>query len=1658
TENPSALDEMVPLTEDLGEDDETQFDETLDGADLESEVIPLSELDNARVDAAAFDASLPEVVNPAQAGEAFGDQLDSQEAAPVPLVKTHDPASVRMQVEMPGKAPQVSFTPPVVAMERWVPRGNEDAWRDVATAIVAEAAHVDAAGRASLLIEAGHVHHRRLGDLVGAEALYRDAESSGLNSVEVYRSLADVALADGRAADAAQALEGAVSVAPDADKGELLREAALIVRGFDQANALTLAQQAADINGDDYAAWSLVRDLLAIDDSATDERIVALEKLGSLSDGWSAAEMHLEAATLLRSKGRVDDAKLQLQLGLEAAPEHGASFLELEGVLVEASDHEGLAGLYTAEAERGDQLDCGWWRLVAARSYQRCDRHDEADTAFGLAVDSGYLLAERERQAAGMKAQNWQVVCDSLEREAASATGDAKAYALYRRGWLLERELHNPDDALVSYQAAVLADPMAAPAADAVGRLLAASGQRGELTALWALRLENAEESAKSAMHFRMAEIAESADDSDTAEHHFAAALDAASEGVAWAAADGLARVLHRKEDWVGLGNLYASRAARCDDVQRKTALLYRAATAGPLNSSEDGAQRLQEVLKLNPLHIGALFAEGIRLEAAGDWEALAKTLDTAADAAEAPIRQAGLRYRAARVRIERGLDTNAARITLQVAVDTDPSFLPALWALRNASIDAEPAAQRSLYLTQASGASNDAEAAWSYYAASLLAEPHNAKSDLRAILDVQADHPGALAAMELMALMERDRSTLADLWDSALVGPGDARQARRALSLAALMRDLGRADDAKQALALLVKIDSDNKPSRAASRVAESIGAWDLAASLLEGLEGREDKLQTSRIIARRSLQTGAALALYRDLLTSFPEDEAVAYGAVIVAGQADDRDLLARAWKRLSETTTSEPLAAAAARWASSVFTAEGKHEETMPSLKKTFELLPSSHMAFRALVRALSDVGDVDGLQSTFKAHRPEDTRALAEALVNADEDAAAVDILRAALVESAEKVHIQLELEQLLTGLEDWQGVYDVLCARRENTRDDNQRTTIDARRRWILAEKLADTDLAWEQYKTLHEESPEDREVTEALARIAGARGDTVLAIQYLKELADTATEPVQAARYQRRVGEVYEVNDDLASARQAYLDALDHLPDDREALTGLRRLAEAESDWTGLVQVLQREVGISDDPRKLQLKREIAITTEEKLTDAAVAMDAWRAVLEVEAQDEEALTHMINLAEASEDWPVLVEMGGILSTILTDDARGEMLCRIGGVCEVHLERDDAIKYYESAIATDKPNLKAAAQLEILYRAKSDWGAAIRSLTVLAGESAEQPDRVEALARAALIELESRHDRESAADFYRRALEIDLHHEPALRFMANYLYETGRYQDALTVCERLEPMVENDQDLDDFDTRMELASFYYTFGEMLRDAGRDDSLQRYERALELNNTHLASLEAAGPLYTASKQWKKAEQIYRQLLQLSGGHGDKQRVASVYSSLGMVERELGNSDKAYKRFNKALELYPNHVGALLGMAVVLEDREDWSNLLNVFNNIIFHATVPEDVIQAYMTKGRILDEQMSLPLKAAQHYQRSLDFDAKQPAAYMRLAELAMRRDAYDEALVSAERGLSLDADSLEGHKALLALCGAAGLKAAGRSEEADAQIVTARDGG
>ncbi|TNE87738.1 MAG: hypothetical protein EP330_17410 [Deltaproteobacteria bacterium] len=1515
--------------------------------------------------------------------------------------------------------PERPVAPPV---EKWEPSSDADAWREAAVALVSEAAS-DEARRGALLFEAARIYRRRLGDDVGARALSDDALAAGFDEPGVYamrmqigQATADAAFALESARELAKRLEGAAAA-------EAWRTVAALA-GEDNDDAVAALNEAIEADPSDFTALADLVSLLRGDEEQVENLIYALGLMGELAQGPAAAALHHERAELLAAKGRDVDAQAAWVAARAALPSHLPSLVGLSGLLQRVGLHNELADLYEAEARREAQPEPAYWLWMAARSRREAGQDDAADALYREAATLGSGQAAREHVAWLASAGRHDALVEALRAQVEASTERGRAFAVYRLARALE-EAGDHDGALDAYREAATLDPESRPAASAVERVLRAKGDSAGLRAFWRKQLEGdvAPKTRVSLLH-RIGEEAESAGEQQEAREAMESLLEVDAGFIP--AIEALQRIYNRTDAWAELAALHDRRAALSTEKPQRALFLHRAGSVleHRLQDLDEAQARYEEALKLVPDQASSLDALLALLERKEDWKALSMRLFKAGQAATHEASKVSLLYRASRVLVDRVDNPKKAEALLKQVLQLSPDFGPAraLMAdlvggrtskdLAGEAATASGRAQQWLLLAAADAARGEAKGRPGEHLAKLL--------------EHEPAHAAGMAELERHAAATGDVEALTKAYQRALdLAESEAESVRLGTALADLFARQGKTAEVQTVLERLAA----EAASQPMAVLASGHGAHKTASALLAGLE------EPAEVLARATQQAeidpkGAVREL--EGLYETPVAGAAAERALVIGATGAAR------LKALQVLSVEEGPIAGTAR----LRLLEESPSAQVPELEAALAARPSAEGVFRKLRGIRVADRDVEGLRALYNAYRPEELSGLAEALEAAGDPAAAAD-----LYADRNDLASLVTVERLRAAAEQWDQVLTAIEAQEQVAADETVRAALAARKRWVLAEHLAETDAAWEAYKSLHESNPDDREVTRALARIAGRRGETTLGIQYLRELASSAANAEEAAAYQREIAGVHEVAGNVGEARQAYLDALDHVRDDTEALSGLRRLSEKEEDWASLIQVLQREAGVAGAQRRVEVLREIATVTEERLGDDTLAVERWRDVLEEDAEDTQGLERTLALAEKVGDWALFVDVGARLAEQLSGREKAVLLRRVGIACEEQLGRKDAERYFTQALEA-APDGVAAKRLEKLRRKFGDWSGAVQMLVTQAEAATDHADKVRHLEEAARIEAEQRHDSAAASALYARLLEWEPDHRAALLYQSEHLFTDGNFNEALPVYDRLESTLdEDDVDFDDFDVRLEVSGFFYRYAELLRAAGRsDEALSRYQKALELNPAHLPSLEAVGPLYMQRREHKLGQSVWRQLLQLTGGHGDKEKIAYYYTQLGVVEHALGNTEKASKRFSKALELNPAHVGALKGMAVLLEEKEDWNNLLNFYNNIIYHATSSQDVVDAYLTKGRVLDERLQRPDKAAQHYDRLLAFDANQPRALLRLAEIRAREGDWDRAAANTARGLRV-AKGPTPLRATLSLLHAVTLKAKGMASEA-----------
>ncbi len=1570
-------------------------------------------------------AEAEEAADEAAATEENAGEVDESEEDSV------DEAEAAAAAEGAAEAAAEDSAPEPIVVATWSPQDDSGTWAEVVTVLEAAAAERSGAERSHLLIEAARLRRDRLGDAEGARDRVAEAIANGADDAVVHEVRADVATALGDLATTVEALVARAAHLEGAAAAECYQAAAMIARHRMQELdvAETHLRSAIEADPTDYASLSLLRDQLTAKGREAD-RADVLAHISDTATGRVAAEAWWELGRLRHRLGDEDAAMEAYRAGRAADATHGPCFLAIQALAAASADDAALGELYLEESERGGPAEHAFWSLEAARAFVDARAKEQADAAFTKAVEAGHPLARREQQAWFLATDRPDAYADALAAEVATLSAeDGKAFALFRLG--REREdAGQLDDALAAYQEAVELDPAAGPAAEAVARVLHAAGKHEQLLAFWQTRVEGSQdELLRRSVLLRMAEVAHTGLGDDQRSRELLERLIGE-----WpddrTALHMLRRTCQRLKAWPEVADAYQRLAELEESPDQKAGHLARAGNVWrhEVGDNEKARECYGKALELRPAHVIALDEQVDLLEELGDYGAEAQVLRAAADALTDEGERVRAAYQAGLVYLDRLDDVERAAEAFQLCLRLQSDCLPALGMLKQIATRAGQGAEvYRLYLQQASTLQDEPSRHWRMLAAADLAAKlpgGDAGRDLGAILEADPTHPGAVVGQELRMLTMGAQVGLLNLYRRVLQGTESGpRRSALLVRVAHLFEALGDTAGVQAPLAEAITVESDAVPFRALARLAEGQRLWAEAAGALERTDDASDQLERARLMAQRLGRHDEALAVYADLLDNPEVRVGAALGAAALAQRAGDADLLLRAHATLAEHADAVPVQAAHALWSGQLAEASNKPDEALRLYRLTLSLRPASLTAFDGARRQLLAAQDADGLRELWTTCRPDDLHGLTLDLEMVGDKAGVAAVWEKAKEGTEPDLAVISRVEVARADVDDWRGVFAAVSERTPLVAEPMVKATAEAKRRWLLAEKLADTEEAWELYQRLHEEDPDDREVISALARIALARGETRMATSYLEMLAAGAEGDQEAADLRVRSAAVHRAAGETDEARQAYLDALDHLPDHGPALDGLKSLAIEQQDWPGLLATLTRESNLAEGEARVDLLVRIAETTADKLEDPQLTKEAWRKVLEEAPEHKEALEALTALCAEHEDWEGYVQHGTALAALLEGEERTALLARIGVVSADELGRDDAPAVMERALSEGPPNLVAVQRLEAFYRRAGDSTNTVRVLAIQADVVDDPKEKARLLGDAAQLEADVRGDRVDAARLYRKVLEADPDDLRALRYLSEYEWELGkRDDDVLSLFERLAPRAAEDLDLDDFDVAMELSTFHYRLASLYaaRDQA-DEALAAADKALGYNASHRPTLELQAPLLVAKQDWKTANATLKRLLQLTGGQGDKNVMADIYAQLGQVEHALGHHGKATKRFVKALDLVPKHVIALKGQAALLLDQQQWNAALNVLNNLIYAAPDPSDVTAAYLIKGRVLDDNLNRPDKAAQHYERSLAYDANQPKVLLRLSELSLRREDFVEASSAARRGLKLARD-------------------------------------
>ena len=733
-----------------------------------------------------------------------------------------------------------------------------------------------------------------------------------------------------------------------------------------------------------------------------------------------------------------------------------------------------------------------------------------------------------------------------------------------------------------------------------------------------------------------------------------------------------------------------------------------------------------------------------------------------------------------------------------------------------------------------------------------------------------------------------------------------------------------GALDLALASLARAWRIDvSDDDSLLRLLQLAAKLGAWDDAV---------------------RTLEEGASAAPHGDLAGAL-----WARAAEIHETQRGDNKAAIRAWRKVEQARTDDPVALAAL---DRLLALEGRVQELVKVVERRAELSEDTGVRLVLLHR-------VAALYDEVLQDAPSAIQAYRNVLAVDDTDLSALDALErlySAANDGRELANVLDRKIELTTDVAGRQALRH-LAARVHETQLSDVYQAID-RLTAVLDDDAGDPAALAELDRIYGNQRmwPELLDIVDKRALLAHNAHDRAdLAFRAARLVESELTDPDAAIP---RYGAVLQVLPSHPPARQA----LEHLMAEQDHVPAvssiLERVYRADRDAAGLARVYERRLAVrSDDPSgHLADWSALADVHETLANDPVTAFGVWSRAIQAMPDNADLLQPMLRLAEGNASlWSALAErLEQILGESLPSDVEQAYAMQLGAVSEDRLgDLTRAAGAFERASHGPEPRAALAALERVLARS-SKWPELAAVLRRQADAAEDDPTAANYLFHLGDLNETTLRDARAAVGAYREVLQLAPMHQQARAALERMLAVSPPMSADLRteIVETLEPLFEQDGDAarlinvleaklgltdDPVDRSVSLGRIVELAEGRLGDRAR--ALDAALRWLAIDPASTQALAETERLAERLGQWQEVAARVSTIVRANdAATRDPDVQVALLVFLGKVQRErLGQLDEAAAAYRAALALEPEALSALDALIEILRQKGDGAGLV-------------------------------------------------------------------------------------------------------------------------
>jgi len=581
-----------------------------------------------------------------------------------------------------------------------------------------------------------------------------------------------------------------------------------------------------------------------------------------------------------------------------------------------------------------------------------------------------------------------------------------------------------------------------------------------------------------------------------------------------------------------------------------------------------------------------------------------------------------------------------------------------------------------------------------------------------------------------------------------------------------------------------------------------------------------------------------------------------------------------------------------------------------------------------------------------------------------------------------------------LERLYHETEQWEELLEVYEEQLSLTHEPEEQVEIHGRRASVWEEQLGDPERAVEAYDQILMIDPEHEGAMQNLERLYRELEQWFELVEILQNHIETVEQDRRRVQLLNDLARVQRAHvDEPYAAIEAFEESREIEPEQPDVLFSLAELYERTENWGAAVEAYESLLDVIEhEEDRVDVRYTIGELLEEELRNHVDAEHHYKRALELDPDHGPTWEALEGLYERTENWEGLID----LYTSAAEDTRdltqkARYYARAGSVYDKELdERRRALDFYEKALEEDPRELEAAEPLIELYLEEDEWERAVPLIEMVIEEYQEAAEVDREALEDRYVQLaqvyEDLQQDEEAIEQYWKAFDLDRNDVEVLLGLGRLLYEQEEYRDAEDILERLEQEFETALETD------ELIELYYRAGKTKQQFGKlDESIDYFERAIELDGYHQPTLEALDDVHEEAGNWSEVVEYKRRLLEVVEDD-DKFRFALLTDIGEICVDHLGDPNQAIEAYQDAMEIEPESVAVLRKLLEIYRSADQWHEAVDILDRLIEQQQEPERKAKFSYTAAVIYRDKIRDRETAVEYFDQTLDNDIEHLEAF------------------------------------------------------------------